>query len=63
MSKKDWKSVATWPKGTKAPLESTDTHHTQEDPRNVCRMLTSDGYGGEGKIFPISATVMYIGDN
>ena len=55
-----WKSIAVWPPEVKcgnANNESSDTHRTEEQARAVCRGLQRDGYGGAGKIFPISTRV------
>lgn len=51
-----WKSFAQWPVGTIAGSDddiSTDTHDTEAQAKAVCRMLRWDGFGGQGKIFPV----------
>jgi hypothetical protein len=49
--------VAYW--GDDAPTEiTTDEHDTYKAAAGVCEMLETDGYGGEGKLFPISTTVI-----
>ena len=52
-------SVAQWPPGTLHFSNdiSTDKHNTQEQAEVVCKMLEEDGFGGEGKIFPVQTWV------
>lgn len=55
-----WKSIAVWPPEVKCGNvnnESSDTHETQGQAEAVCRGLRREGYGGQGKIFPISTRV------
>lgn len=40
--------------------ESTDTHDSKEAAEAVCRLLEQHGFGGEGKIFPVSTRVERI---
>jgi len=53
-----YKSKAQWKKedfeyfGNK-DLISEDTHDTKEQAEAVCRLLERDGFGGNGKFFPI----------
>lgn len=49
------KSFAKWPEGTTGLSDDTtfDTHETESAAAAVCRMLERDGFGGEGKIFPL----------
>ena len=54
-----WKSVAVW----KDFDTTTDMHRTKESAEAVCRMLESDGFGGEGKIFPTKTSVELHLDN
>jgi len=52
-----WKSVAIWPEGTctcsTGKDVSQDFHGTKAEAEGVCRMLCSDGFGGDRKRFPI----------
>ncbi len=56
-----WTSNAQWPIGSicqrRANDKTTDTHDTEAQARAVCRMLESDGLGGEGKVFPLRTWV------
>ena len=55
-----YQSNAEWPAGTITGKESqisTDTHSTRQAAESVCRMLERDGFGGEGKIFPLRTWV------
>jgi len=55
---KKFKSVAIWPTGVGIHItESSDTHDTREQAEAVCKMLRRDGFGGDGKIFPIETRV------
>lgn len=53
-----WISEAKWP-DTQVRLNSisTDRHETEEHALTVTQMLERDGFGGEGKIFPIETRV------
>ena len=52
-----WRSMATWPH----PLGiSTDRHKTKSQAEAVCEKLKKDGFGGNGKIFPITTHVNEI---
>ena len=52
-------SVAVWPNGTICDGTdiSTDTHTTREQAEAVCSLLRQHGFGGDGKVFPISTQV------
>lgn len=56
-----WRSVAVWPKPAVNLMShdnsSTDTHHSEEAARAVCGMLRRNGFGGDGKIFPLETRV------
>ncbi len=56
-----FKSIAVWPHPAvqlgNTANESDDTHDTREEAEAVCRMLRREGFGGEGKIFPLSTRV------
>lgn len=52
------KSIAIWPASLGLPdNKSEDTHATWDKAASVVRLLKRDGYGGEGKIFPLEAYV------
>ena len=56
---KPFKSVAMWPKGT-IPFDgdrSEDSHETYTAAYQVCHRLCKEGFGGEGKIFPVGTWV------
>jgi hypothetical protein len=53
-----YKSIAQWDKNQVKYLGnvdniSEDTHDTKEQAEAVCRLLERDGFGGNGKFFPI----------
>ncbi len=55
-------SKALWPEdsGIKDKYgrpESKDSHDTEAQAKAVCRALGRDGFGGEGKVFPIKTWV------
>lgn len=55
---KGFKSVAIWPTGVGIHItESSDTHDTRDQAEAVCKMLRDQGFGGDGKIFPIETHV------
>jgi hypothetical protein len=60
---KQYKSIAEWDysicidEGNEFTI---DFHETEEQAQAVCKMLERDGYGGEGKIFPIETWVEKI---
>ncbi len=59
------KSIAVWPDAIKVgniegKNESVDTHNSKEAAEAVCNMLKKHGFGGEGKVFPISVRVEKI---
>lgn len=58
------RSKARWPEGTivGGPDVTADDHETFEQARTVCLILKREGFGGEGKIFPISTWVEYEGE-
>lgn len=57
----EWKSCAQWPldvyKGMYGDGISTDTHINKEAARAVCSALEAEGFGGEGKHFPIKTWI------
>lgn len=55
----NYKSIAVWPDGTVSNIknESEDTHETYEHAEAVCKLLRIHGFGGMGKVFPISTRV------
>ncbi len=57
-------SNALWPPGVCASRWndniSTDKHRTQEEAEGVCRMLQREGFGGNGKAFPLRVWVSEI---
>lgn len=56
-----WQSNVLWPAGVCSTAYgdniSTDTHMTRDAAMKVCRALHMDGFGGEGKVFPIVSWV------
>ncbi len=56
-----FKSIAVWPDGIVHNPEGTniteDFHDTYEQANGVIRRLNREGFGGEGKCFPISTSV------
>jgi hypothetical protein len=59
---KAWKSIAVWPDTIRVghivgKNESDDTHRSLEAAEVVCRLLRERGFGGEGKVFPVSTRV------
>lgn len=54
-------SNAQWPKTVKYLFShdniTTDEHETREQAQAVCDMLTRDGMGGLGRVFPIKTWV------
>lgn len=62
-SMKSFKSFAEWPPGTisgSSTSISDDSHDTREQAEGVCRRLQCEGFGGNGKIFPIRTWVEEI---
>jgi len=61
------RSVAVWPDtirvgNVEGKNESSDEHDSPEAAYAVCRMLERDGFGGEGKVFPLSTRVEPVTD-
>lgn len=61
-SPKAWRSIAVWPDTIKVgnvigKNESDDTHYCEEQAEAVCNLLRKHGFGGDGKVFPISTRV------
>jgi len=54
-----YKSCAEWPEGTVSePGNITkDSHHEKGQARSVCNLLRLQGFGGEGKVFPVRTWV------
>lgn len=60
-----WKSVAVWPKGVGINLgnhenKSEDTHDCPVFAARICAALEQNGFGGNGKIFPLSTRVEIV---
>jgi len=57
-------SIAVWPEGTfkneYGDPVSHDSHFNSYEARAVCRGLEKQGFGGEGKIFPIETRIEEI---
>lgn len=56
------RSIAVWPDTIKVgnvegKNESSDVLGSKEQAEGVCRLLEREGFGGEGKVFPISTRV------
>ena len=62
-----FKSIAVWPVGTMknkyGEPESSDKHYSKSGAEAVCRMLHNNGFGGMGKVFPVSTRVEEIKQN
>ncbi len=57
-----WMSIAEWdPCHSFCDNKTVDTHKTKEQAEAVCRMLESDGLGGERIHFPVKTTVAEVG--
>jgi len=59
------RSIAVWPEtisvgNVEGKNESVDTHDSKDAAEAVCSMLKKYGFGGEGKVFPISVRVEEI---
>jgi hypothetical protein len=54
-----FKSFAQWPEGTCdfSNNISEDKHQTRSAAQSVCTALERDGFGGDGKIFPVKTWV------
>ena len=54
-----WLSCARWPHtlGFLNNNTTTDEHDTKEQAEAVCMMLTRNGLGGEGRIYPLQTWV------
>jgi hypothetical protein len=56
-----WQSNAQWPldvyRGMDGKGISTDTHHSESAANYVCKLLERQGFGSEGKHFPIRTWV------
>ena len=62
VTQKRSRSVAVWPDNIRVgnvvgKNESSDDHDSPEAAHAVCRMLERHGFGGEGKVFPVSTRV------
>jgi hypothetical protein len=58
-----YKSIAVWPESISLGTpdnSSEDTYTTKEQAEAVCRLLERHGFGGNGKVFPISTRVEYV---
>lgn len=61
-NQKQYQSNVQWPKG-QYPFGndiSTDKHHSREAAEAVCGALEREGWGCEGKIFPIKTWVSEV---
>ena len=61
---KYYKSNAQWSEGMMDGFDndiSTDKHGTESMAQCVCRALEREGFGGEGKVFPIRTWVSPVG--
>lgn len=59
---KAWRSIAVWPDTIRVghivgKNESDDTHSSREQAEAVCGLLREHGFGGDGKVFPVSTRV------
>jgi hypothetical protein len=59
---KAWRSIAVWPDTIRVgnevgKNESDDTHSTKGAAQAVCDLLMRHGFGGDGKVFPLSTRV------
>lgn len=59
-----WLSNAMWPAGTivggtilQNDQITSDFHSSRKEARSICQMLMRDGFGGDGKIFPVKVWV------
>lgn len=55
-------SNALWPNGTSVGCPwgtqiTRDSHHSQATAQAVCDMLMVEGFGGDGKVFPVKVWV------
>lgn len=61
---RSFQSNAIWPAGTCTNQWgndiSSDVHATEEAATNACRMLEKEGFGGEGKVFPLFTWVSSV---
>ena len=58
---KTWKSIAFWDPIVGVPDDkSSDEHETKEAAESVCNMLSKDGFGGDGKHFPLGTMAIKI---
>ncbi len=59
-----YKSCAEWPKETYTNKYgnsiSTDKHGSEEEAQSICRGLEREGFGGQGKVFPLKTWVEKI---
>ena len=56
----EYRSNAQWPKGTCGGHRgdcSSDIHWSKGCAEGVCALLEREGFGGEGKVFPIKTWV------
>lgn len=59
---KAWRSITVWPDTIRVgnivgKNESDDTHSSREQAEAVCGLLRKHGFGGDGKVFPVSTRV------
>ena len=55
-------SVAYWPAGTTCePNDITrDNHYSHAEAEGVCSLLRRNGFGGDGKVFPLRTEVIEL---
>jgi len=62
-----WQSTAKWPYPNvdlgNTDNTSTDKHATEEEALAVCRSLEENGFGGDGRVFPLETRVKEIKDD
>jgi len=59
VSKHTYESHAKWPEGCPVAT-SSDKHHSEDEAEGVCKLLSAEGYGGEGVFFPTETWVQEI---
>lgn len=64
MNDKKWASVAKWPYPDvnlmSGDNSSVDYHDTKEQALAVIRRLKKEGFGGEGRLFPIEVYITEV---
>lgn len=49
----NYKSIAIWPPGLVDDDRTEDNHPSRESAWGACCLLRRNGFGGDGKVFPI----------